>query len=119
MLRPLLAVVVLLALVGCSPQPGMIEVPEEVTAALAVAKAEAESRDSEAQVPRAIALCYGSQVNTPEDVFGYAEFRCERYGEAALHYGEDEAYYRCPLLQPVRATFLCYDPDLPVILPQP
>lgn len=63
--------------------------------------------------PAVLSYCYGSQVNQPSQVLEYAREDCP--GGKLVFRGEDMLWTKCPLVQPVRATFLCYpaDPESP------
>ena len=58
--------------------------------------------------PRVISLCYGNLWNSAENVLEEARFICKG-GEVRLS-EQDVLWTPCGLLQPVRATFLCFPP---------
>jgi len=55
---------------------------------------------------QAISLCYGRQFNEPEDLLAVAQEICT--GGRVEFYGEDPGWRYCALLQPRRATYICY-----------
>lgn len=59
--------------------------------------------------PVVLSYCYSSQLNWSDQVLATAREACPR---GRLHFqGEDVLWTKCPLFQPVRATFLCYPPE--------
>ncbi len=58
------------------------------------------------QKPAVLSYCYSSQINEPSQVLEYAREDCPT---GKLYFKEDDVLWtKCPLIQPVRATFLCY-----------
>lgn len=99
--RAVLATVVVL-LAACSPEPIKTAPPKtigEEPKPLIVGSGE----------PYALSYCYSSQLNWSDQVLETAREACPK---GKLHFqGEDVLWTRCPLFQPVRATFLCYPPE--------
>ncbi len=60
---------------------------------------------------QAMSFCYSAGINRIQDVTGEAKEACKG-GRLAL-YSQESSFINCPLLQPVRITFICYPPDLP------
>jgi len=56
--------------------------------------------------PRAIALCYGNLVNSPEEVMAAAQELCPNEGRLQRVH-EDVVWIPCALFQPVRVSFVC------------
>ena len=56
--------------------------------------------------PRAIALCYGSWLNNPEEVMAAAQELCPNEGRLERVH-EDFFWNTCALFQPVRVSFVC------------
>jgi hypothetical protein len=56
--------------------------------------------------PRAVALCYGSWLNSPEEVMAAAQELCPNNGRLERVH-EDFLWNTCALFQPVRASFVC------------
>ena len=57
--------------------------------------------------PRAIALCYGSLMNDPEEVMEKAQELCPNNGRIE-RVAEDVFWNTCALFQPVRVSFVCF-----------
>lgn len=56
--------------------------------------------------PRAVALCYSSQLNTQQEVLERARDLCPNGG--AISFFEEDAFFnQCSLFQPFRVTFIC------------
>lgn len=87
---------------ACSPDP--IETTPPLTIAEEVKPSVAGSGE-----PYVLSYCYSSQLNWSDQVLETAREACPR-GRLHFH-GEDVLWTRCPLFQPVRATFLCYPPE--------
>lgn len=58
--------------------------------------------------PAILSYCYSNLINTPEQLELEAGETCARLGGRLAFYGEDSVLTPCPLLQPVRATYLCH-----------
>ena len=56
--------------------------------------------------PRAIALCYGNAVNSPEEVMAAARELCPNEGRLQRVH-EDFFWNTCAFFQPVRVSFVC------------
>ena len=56
--------------------------------------------------PRAIALCYGNLLNSPEEVMAAAQELCPNEGQLQRVH-EDFFWNTCALFQPVRVSFVC------------
>ncbi len=90
-----------LGLCACSPLPYPTKPPRAVERDL-------KQQNTQDQVPksRAIALCYSDRINTPKDLMDEARLLCD---SGSLKYvGTDILWTSCSLLQPARATFLCF-----------
>ena len=109
-----------LGLGACTTTPAPIRPPKQVTDSLAEQVEAARKRypEREFQPPRVIALCYSSQLNTMRQVRRDANLRCEGEDKRLVLYGEDVVLTPCPLFQPIRITFLCYDRRYPAIVPR-
>jgi hypothetical protein len=119
MLRAIIAARVLavclvgLALVACSARPFPTTPAKTVKRAL-----DRDYANAPGPRPWALSLCYSQAVNSPEEVLAEARFYCKD-GEVAL-LGQDILWTPCPLLQPVRASFLCRPkPSPPEAKPAP
>lgn len=99
LLRAGLAGLVLVGLGACTLEPIKTQPP----AAAAQGASPALKTGAE---PRVLSYCYGNQVNEPSQVLDYAREDCP--GGRLVFSGEDILWTKCPLVQPVRATFLCY-----------
>lgn len=55
---------------------------------------------------RYIALCYGAQINSAEDLLAAARERCPRQGQVEV-VTQDFFWNGCALAQPNRVTYLC------------
>lgn len=64
--------------------------------------------------PRAIAVCYGSFFNKPQQVMGVAQDLCPNEGRIE-RVDEDAFWNGCALLQPIRASFVCFPGPEPTI----
>lgn len=94
--------VVLSFLAACSPEP--IKTSPPLTIAEQSKPVVAGSGE-----PIVLSYCYSSQLNWSHQVMAAAREACPG---GRLHFqGEDVLWTRCPLLQPVRVTFLCYPPE--------
>lgn len=62
--------------------------------------------------PRAIAICYGNVLNEPAEVMALAKERCPYDGEVQ-RVDDDFFWNGCSLLQPQRASFICYPGPAP------
>ncbi len=87
------------ALAACSARPYKVSVPKSLT------RARAAAVEAGRPAPKIISLCYGTLLNTPEEVLEEARYEC-RDGEVTF-YDADSFWTPCGLLQPVRASFLC------------
>ncbi len=56
-----------------------------------------------------VAICYRKRGTTPETVRSMAETECGRFEKVAVFNSQD--LLTCPIGTPVRATFLCVDPQ--------
>ncbi|MCG8358150.1 MAG: hypothetical protein MI920_21500 [Kiloniellales bacterium] len=56
--------------------------------------------------PRPIALCYSSQLNTPEEVRDRVRELCPNDGQV-VYFNEDAFLNQCSIFQPNRVTFIC------------
>ena len=102
--RAIIAFAVLTAVVACSPEP--IKTTPPLTVNDQPKPSVPGTRD-----PVILSYCYSSQLNWSNEVLSAAREACPN---GRLHFqGEDVLWTRCPLFQPVRATFLCYLPEAP------
>lgn len=112
----LLAVAILgLALSACSQDTRRARIPEEAsTYASQIGGADQPARRQfswqDVRRVQAMSFCYSAGINRIQDVTGEAREACKG-GRLAL-YSQDNSFINCPLLQPVRITFICYPPDL-------
>lgn len=101
-------------LAGCTTNPAPVPGPKALTKPLA-RQLQAErvaGRPAPAQ-PQVISYCYGNLLNTPEQLEDRAAEKCLAVAGRLVFVGEDAALTPCPLLQPVRATWLCYPGEGP------
>ncbi len=108
LLRLVLMVPLLAALGACSTPPFQVPPPDEVVDGLPgdPEPETARGRFDFDPTPRAIALCYGKSFNTWESVVMEAREICP-HGLIEFK-GEDFFWNGCALLQPTRASFVCY-----------
>ena len=59
---------------------------------------------------QAMSFCYSAGINRIQDVAGEAKDACKG-GRLAI-FSQENTFINCPLLQPVRITFICYPPAL-------
>ncbi len=97
--RVVVACALAVALAACSARPYKVSVPKSVT------RAREAAVEAGRPAPKIISLCYGTLLNTPEEVLEEARYEC-RDGEVAFH-DADSFWTPCGLLQPIRASFLC------------
>ncbi|MEX0759217.1 MAG: hypothetical protein WD100_06530 [Tistlia sp.] len=99
----------LLALAGCTTDPAPSAGPKELVQPIQRARQQAlvEGRTPAPQ-PTVLSYCYSRLINTPEQLAYEAGEACTERGGRLVFYGEDAVLTPCPLLQPVRATYLCY-----------
>ena len=89
-----------LILAGCGQVPYEVATPKSVNRQLAL-----EQKLETAPPRRAISLCYGRAINTPEEVLAQAEMIC---GSGQVKFLKSDAFWTpCSLQQPARATFIC------------
>lgn len=105
----LAAVALALSFAGCSTEPYRIEPttdpPWEIERGLGLPKLQ-PPLSSQA---RRISLCYGTAVNSEEDVLALAEEVC---GDGRLVLEHQNAFWNgCSMLQPTRATYICDPPE--------
>ncbi len=91
------------ALAACSARPYQVSVPKSLTRDLK--RQWGDTADRGGPAPKIISLCYGTLLNTPEEVLEEARYEC-RDGEVTFR-DADSFWTPCGLLQPVRASFLC------------
>ncbi len=91
------------ALAACSARPYKVSVPKSLTRDLE--RQWADTADRGGPAPKIISLCYGTLLNTPEEVLEEARYECG--GGEVTFYDADSFWTPCGLLQPVRASFLC------------
>lgn len=97
--RTILVMLALFGLGACTVQPIKTKPPSKVQQQV--------SGDIEGgRKPVVLSYCYSSQLNEPAQVLEYAREDCPA-GKLYFH-GDDVLWTKCPLIQPVRATFLCY-----------
>lgn len=100
--RTTLVILSLLGLAACTVQPIKTAPPSAV-----VEKVRQENRGG--QAPAILSYCYSGQLNEPAQVLEYAREDCPA---GKLFFQDDDVLWtKCPLIQPVRATFLCYPAD--------
>ncbi len=100
--RILLVVLSGIGIAACTVQPIKTEAPSAV-----IEKVAQENRGG--QTPAVLSYCYSSQINEPAQVLEYAREDCP---SGKLFFQDDDVLWtKCPLIQPVRATFLCYPAD--------
>lgn len=105
--RSLVLLPLVLAAAGCTTDPARAPGPQALTGPIAVAQQDARvHRQPPPIVPQVISLCYSNLLNTAEQVETMAAESCSS-GRLEF-YGEDALLTSCPLLQPVRATYLCH-----------
>ncbi len=97
--RVVVACALAAALAACSARPFQVSVPKSLT------RAREAAVEAGRPAPKIISLCYGTLLNTPEEVLEEARYEC-RDGEVTF-YDTDSIWTPCGLLQPVRASFLC------------
>ncbi len=98
------------ALAACSARPYQVSAPASLTPVL---ESEREAAvEAGRPAPKIISLCYGTLLNTPEEVLEEARYECG--GGEVTFYGADSIWTPCGLLQPVRASFLCTPRTQPV-----
>lgn len=103
------AAVLAAILAGCTTDPAVAPGPKALTQPIAVATQSARvHRQPPPVVPQVISICYSNLINTMEQVETLAAESCVGTGSRLEFYGEDALLTSCPLLQPVRATFLCH-----------
>lgn len=101
MRRPILALLLLLALAQCQ---GVLPPYETVPAPLPKAQQNAGGTP-----PTRVAVCYNALTTTAAAVRAIAAERCEA-GTVPKAVDHDHSLNFCPLLQPARATFACTQP---------
>ncbi len=100
--RTLLVLFSGLGLAACTVQPIKTKPPAAV-----IEKVAKENRGG--QRPAVLSYCYSGQLNEPEQVLEYAREDCP---SGKLFFQDDDILWtKCPLIQPVRATFLCFPAD--------
>lgn len=100
--RTILVMLSLFGLAACTVQPIKTTSPPAVEQKVRQAK-------QAGQKPVVLSFCYSSQLNEPAQVLAYAREACPA---GKLHFqGDDVLWTKCPLIQPVRATFICYPAD--------
>lgn len=101
-------------LAGCTTNPAPAPGPKALTQPLArQLQAERVAGRAAPAQPSVISYCYSNLLNTPEQLLVRAEETCERANGRLAYAGEDAVLTPCPLLQPVRATWLCYPSEEP------
>jgi hypothetical protein len=92
-------------LAGCSTAPFGV-----IGSDAAIAAAEQQGTDLVPRLrPRAIAICYSSTLNDPEDVEAEALYLCD--GGRLEKQDEDFFWNGCSLTQPRRINYICFPPD--------
>jgi hypothetical protein len=97
-----------LVLAGCVSIPYEVAAPKSVQRQLERELGDPPADLSETEASprkRAISLCYGRGLNTPEELKAEAQLICAN-GEVE-YIGSDTFWTPCSLAQPVRATFMC------------
>ncbi len=105
---PLAALALSLALAGCSTAPFQITPSDDAVRMVPAVPALAGVLgpfDYDPR-PRAVALCYGSFFNRPQEVVARAGELCP-YGGEVERVDEDFFWNGCALVQPQRASFVC------------
>ena len=59
---------------------------------------------------RIISLCYSRMINELSEVESLAAKSCEAEGERLEYRGDDRFLNTCPVFQPLRANYLCFQP---------
>ena len=97
--RTIFVILSLIGLSSCTVEPIGTTPPSAVV--------EKAGRDAKGgQKPTVLSYCYSSQLNEPAQVLESAREDCPA---GKLFFQDDDVLWtRCPLIQPVRATFLCY-----------
>ncbi len=91
------------ALAACSARPYQVSAPASLTPVL---ESEREAAvEAGRPAPKIISLCYGTLLNTPEEVLEEARLTCP--DREVTFYDADSFWTPCGLLQPVRASFIC------------
>ncbi len=101
------AISVLLA--GCANQPFPVAPSSDARAALppeASQKIVLGPFDYDPR-PRAVAVCYGSFFNRPKQVMAEAQRLCPNGGRLE-RVNQDAFWNGCALMQPIRASFVCF-----------
>lgn len=89
----------LLGLGACSPAPFKTSIPAGFDPAIL-------KSGKDVPTAKALSYCYSSQLNQSQQVIARAQEDCS---DGRLHFhDEDMLWTRCPLIQPVRITFICY-----------
>ena len=105
----LLAAALAAGVTGCTTDPATTSGPKVLTVPIAEAQQAAQvHRQPPPEVPRVISICYSNLINTVEQVESLAAESCSGPDTRLEFWGEDSLLTSCPLLQPVRATFLCH-----------
>ncbi|MFD2206310.1 hypothetical protein [Kiloniella antarctica] len=92
-----------LLLSACANEP--IKVGASRPVVMAVGKG-AQIYGTNDYTPWAFGVCYGKSVNTPAQILAFARETCEG-GRIELR-DEDAFWNECPVIQKVRASFVCY-----------
>lgn len=109
-----MAALAVLALAACSSAPYPVAPSDPAVAAVPATPALAGPLGPFDYDPRphAIALCYGSALNEPAEVMARARELCP-YGGEVQRADDDFFWNDCSLLQPQRASFICFPGPAP------
>lgn len=102
--RPLLMSVLALLLVACTTEPFLTGHPRD---AASLAKADPATAPLLSEPgSRFVSLCYGTEINDPEELSRVAQDYCPDGGRFQS-VTQDVFWNGCPLLQPSRITYIC------------
>ena len=110
------ALLLVLLLAGCANRPFQVAPSGDARAALPpeARKQIVLGRFDYDPRPKAIGVCYGSFFNKPQQVMGVARDLCPNEGRIE-RVDEDTFWNGCGLLQPIRASFICFPGQEPKI----
>ena len=93
----------ILLLSACANEPIKIDASRPVEKAV---NRGAEIYGSNDYTPWAFGVCYGKSVNSPTQILAFARETC---GDGRIELRDEDAFWNdCPVIQSVRASFVCY-----------
>ena len=114
--RVILLLVSAAVISACTTRPFEVPPPRDAYKQLEkISKAEVRARRGEPakrgphdynDSPRPIAVCYSSQLNTPDEVRDRVQELCPN-GGSFVYFDEDTFLNHCSIFQPNRVTFIC------------